>query len=159
MRTLAGTLFLAASLFLVPSIVGLAAQQPIAAQPGVDADPGVHPVRLIDRDEIRISRVDLDPGAVRSVHTHDDIEYHVWAPESGTLEITIGQNGPQVAVRGQTFFLKRGIPHTFRNVGTTPAVVFEVFVKKSTTSALAVASDIDRLLATLKAVRETDFRD
>ena len=68
---------------------GASAQQP-AAQPG-EADPGVRPVRLIDRDEIRVSRVELQPGAVRSVHAHDDVEYHVWAPVAGTLEVAAGE--------------------------------------------------------------------
>ncbi len=112
---------------------GASAQQP-AAQPG-EADPGVRPVRLIDRDEIRVSRVELQPGAVRSVHAHDDVEYHVWAPVAGTLEITIGTDAPKSAAPGQAFFLKKGTRHGFRNTGTTPAAVFEIFVKRSTTSA------------------------
>jgi len=112
---------------------GAHAQQP-AAQPG-EADPGVRPFRLIDRDEIRVSRVELQPGAVRSVHVHDDVEYHVWAPVAGTLEITIGSDAPVAAAPGQAFFMKKGTKHGFRNTGTTPAAVFEIFVKRSTTSA------------------------
>ncbi len=47
------------------------------AQPApVTPDPGVAATRLINRDEIRISRVVLQPGAARSVHAHDDVEYH-----------------------------------------------------------------------------------
>jgi quercetin dioxygenase-like cupin family protein len=115
------------------------------AQPG-EADPGVRPFRLIDRDEIRVSRVELQPGAVRRVHAHDDVEYHVWAPVSGTLEITIGDAAPQAAAPGQAFFLKRGTPHGFRNTGTTPAAVFEIFVKKSATSASSPV-DSDQVLA------------
>jgi quercetin dioxygenase-like cupin family protein len=103
-------------------------------QPPAEADPGVRPIRLIDRDEIRVSRVELQPGAVRRVHVHDDVEYHVWAPVSGKLEITIGQGPAQAASSGQAFFMKRGTPHGFRNVGTEPAAVFEIFVKRSTTA-------------------------
>lgn len=123
-----------------------ATQQP-AKQPG-EADPGVRPIRLIDRDEIRVSRVELQPGAVRSVHAHDDVEYHVWAPVTGTLEITIGTDAPKSATAGQAFFMKKGTRHGFRNTGTTPAAVFEIFVKRSTTSASAVSeAEVERLLA------------
>jgi len=107
-----------------------------------EADPGVQPFRLIDRDEIRVSRVELQPGAVRRVHVHDDVEYHVWTPVVGTLEITIGSEPPRPAAPGQAFFMKKGTPHGFRNTGTTPAAVFEIFVKRSSTTAALTPEDI-----------------
>jgi len=151
MRTLAGRLLLF-SLLSLP--IGAAAQQPSAQAPAPtpagEADPGVRPVRLIDRDEIRVSRVELQPGAVRRVHAHDDVEYHVWAPVSGSLEITIGNEPPKAAAPGQAFFMKKGTPHGFRNTGTTPAAVFEIFVKKSTANASTISEeDVERLLASL----------
>jgi len=42
-----------------------------------NADKGVNPVRLMDRPEVRVSRVEVAPGAVRSVHTHDDVRFHM----------------------------------------------------------------------------------
>jgi quercetin dioxygenase-like cupin family protein len=107
-----------------------AAQAPSAG----DADPGVRPTRLIDRAEVRVTRVAIQPGATRRVHTHDDVEYHLWIPIEGTLELTIGADAPVSAASGQAFFLKRGTPHGFKNVGTTPAAVLEIFVKKTTTA-------------------------
>jgi quercetin dioxygenase-like cupin family protein len=81
---------------------------------------------------------------------HDDVEYHVWTPVVGALEITIGNDAPKAAAPGQAFFMKRGTPHGFRNTGTTPAAVFEIFVKKSTTSAAGGADlDVKRLLTDL----------
>ena len=153
MRTTAGRLVLFALLSLP---LGAAAQQPSAqapaATPAGEADPGVRPVRLIDRDEIRVSRVELQPGAVRRVHAHDDVEYHVWAPVSGSLEITIGNDPPKAAAPGQAFFMKKGTQHGFRNTGTTLAAVFEIFVKKSTTNASVILEeDVERLLASLAA--------
>src|SRR5262249_35179370 len=137
MRTVAGTFLLSLSL------AGMGAAQAPGQQPATplpaEADPGVRPFRLIDRDEIRVTRVELQPGAVRRIHAHDDVEYHVWTPIAGTLEITIGNDAPKAAAPGQAFFMKRGTPHGFRNTGTTPAAVFEIFVKKSTTAAAAGA--------------------
>jgi quercetin dioxygenase-like cupin family protein len=94
-----------------------------------EADPGVKPNRLIDRAEVRVSRVELQAGATRSVHAHDDVHFHLWVPLTGTLEFTMGSDAPVAAASGQAFFLKRGTRHGFRNVGTTPAAVLEVFVK------------------------------
>jgi mannose-6-phosphate isomerase-like protein (cupin superfamily) len=143
---MAGTL---ARLLLILNLsAGPAAAQQPAAQPG-EADPGVRPVRLIDRDEIRVSRVELQPGAVRRVHVHDDVEYHVWAPVAGTLEITIGSDAARPAGAGQAFFMRKGTPHGFRNTGTTPASVFEIFVKRTTTVASDGPVDLGSLLAGL----------
>jgi hypothetical protein len=43
--------------------------------PVTSPNPGVTPVRQIDRAEVRVTRVELQPGAVRSVHAHDDVGY------------------------------------------------------------------------------------
>jgi hypothetical protein len=34
----------------------------------------------------------------------------------------------------QAFFMKRGTPHGFKNVGTTPGAALEIFVKQTTTA-------------------------
>ncbi len=63
------------------------AQTPGAAN---GPNPGVTPVRQIDRAEVRVTRVELQAGAVRSVHTHDDVRFHLFIPVTGKLELTIG---------------------------------------------------------------------
>jgi quercetin dioxygenase-like cupin family protein len=108
-----------------------------APAPQKNANPGVNPVRLMDRAEVRVTRVELQPGAVRSVHTHDDVRYHLWIPISGKLEITIGSAKPVEAASGQSFFMQKGTPHGFRNIGGTPAAVMEIFVKDGVTAAQA----------------------
>jgi quercetin dioxygenase-like cupin family protein len=105
--------------------VQVSAQAPAATK----ANQGVNPVRLMDRPEVRVSRVEVAPGAVRAVHTHDDVRFHLWIPISGKLEITIGSAPPVEAASGQAFFLEKGTPHGFRNTGSGPATVMEVFVK------------------------------
>src|SRR5688572_9199298 len=108
---------------------GTAAGQTRVPEP----DPGVRPTRLLDRPEVRVSRVELQPGATRSVHTHDDVEYHLWIPIEGNLELTIGK-GPAVAAKpGEAHFMTRGTSHGFRNLGKTPAAVFEIFIKQTMT--------------------------
>lgn len=112
--------------------VAASAQAPASARKG---NPGVNPVRLMDRPEVRVTRVEIQPGAVRSVHAHDDVRFHLWIPISGKLEITIGSAAPVEAASGQAFFLQKGTPHGFRNIGTTPAAVIEVFVKEGASAA------------------------
>lgn len=102
--------------------------------PAPEADPGVRPTRLIDRAEVRVSRVAIAAGATRRVHAHDDVAYHLWIPIEGTLQITIGSDAPVTATSGQAFFLKRGTQHGFRNIGTTPGAALEIFVKQTTTA-------------------------
>jgi quercetin dioxygenase-like cupin family protein len=100
-----------------------------------EADPGIKPTRMIDRAEVRVSRVEIQPGATRRVHAHNDVPFHLWVPMTGTLELTIGSEPAAAAAPGQAFFLKRGTPHGFKNVGTTPAAVLEVFVKEGAANA------------------------
>ena len=98
-------------------------------------DPGVTPIRQIDRAEVRVTRVELQPGAVRSVHQHDDVRFHLFIPVTGKLELTIGSAKPVDATPGQAFFMEKGTPHGFKNVGSSPAAVMEVFVKEGGTTA------------------------
>src|SRR5262245_1815836 len=83
--------------------------RPAAGQtPGGEPDPGVKPVRLLDRSEVRITRVELQPGATRRAHTHDDVVYHLWVPVQGQLQLTIASDAPVAAASGQAFFFKKG---------------------------------------------------
>ena len=103
-------------------------------------NPGVTPVRQIDRAEVRVTRVELQPGAVRSVHQHDDVRFHLFIPISGKIELTMGSAKPVEATPGQAYFMQRGTPHGFRNIGSSPAAVMEVFVKGDVTTAQAGAN-------------------
>ncbi len=124
------------------------AQTPAAGE----ADPGVQPTRLLDRAEVRVTRVALQPGATRRIHTHDDVAYHLWIPLEGRLELSIGAEAPMAAASGQAFFFKRGTPHGFKNVGATPAAVLEIFVKQ--TASAAGQALLDPLALGLASLRD-----
>ena len=122
------------------------AQAPAAAvQP--EADPGVRPTRMIDRAEVRVSRVEIQPGATRRVHVHDDVVYHLWVPIEGSLQITIGSAAPVAAASGQAFFMTRGTAHGFKNIGATPGAALEIFIKQA---AIASGFDPAEVLALVK---------
>ena len=127
MRTMISALTLTL-LYVLPAC----AQTPGAAN---GPNPGVTPVRQIDRAEVRVTRVELQPGAVRSVHTHDDIRFHLFIPVTGKIELTIGSAKPIEAAIGQAYFMEKGTPHGFRNTGSSPAMVMEVFVKDGAATA------------------------
>jgi quercetin dioxygenase-like cupin family protein len=124
-------------------------QAPVPAQ---KANPGVNPIRLMDRQEVRVTRVEIQPGAVRSIHTHDDVRFHLWIPVSGRLELTVGSAKPVEAASGQAFFFAKGTPHGFKNVGNTTAAAIEVFVKDG-----ASAADVQSLGLALAALVKTPW--
>jgi quercetin dioxygenase-like cupin family protein len=100
------------------------AQLPVATP---TQDPGVARATLIDKPEVRAIRVEIQPGATRSMHKHDDVRSHMFMPISGSIELTIGSAKPVVAVPGQAYYMEKGTLHGFRNTGSTPAMVYEVF--------------------------------
>jgi quercetin dioxygenase-like cupin family protein len=99
---------------------------PIAASSGT----GVSNVALLDRPEVRVLRVDVQPGGVRNVHTHDDTLFHLFIPVSGGAQFEVEPDKPIDLATWQAQFVKGGTRHGFKNTGTTTATVIEVFVKK-----------------------------
>ena len=73
-----------------PGTNGALVLNPIAATSGT----GVSNVALINRDEIRVLRVDVAPGGVRNVHTHDDMQYHLFIPTSAGMAFQAGSASP-----------------------------------------------------------------
>ena len=92
------------------------------------SDAGVARATLMDKPAVRVLRVELQPGAIRVVHKHDDVKFHLFLPITGSIELTMGST-KTVAPPGQAYFMDKGTPHGFRNTGTTPAAVYEVFIR------------------------------
>jgi mannose-6-phosphate isomerase-like protein (cupin superfamily) len=110
---------------------------------GKDADKeparaaqGYTPVRLWERPDVRATRVEIKPMATRAVHQHDDVKFHLFIPLTGKLQLTIGSDKPVDAPVGQAFYIKGGTPHGFRNLGSTPATVMEIFVMNGSAASL-----------------------
>jgi len=123
------------------------AQAPAATKKGLDK--GVTPVRLLDRPEVRVLRTELLPGITRSIHTHDDVKFHLFLPLTSGIELTIGSDKPVMTEPGQAYFIMKSTPHGFRNTGTATAMAYEVFVKEGTPAAAAVKDDLGAILALL----------
>jgi quercetin dioxygenase-like cupin family protein len=99
---------------------------PIAATSGT----GVSNAALLDRPEVRVLRVDVQPGGVRNIHTHDDTLFHLFIPVSGGAQFEVEPDKPVDLATWQAQFVKGGTRHGFKNTGTSTATVIEVFVKK-----------------------------
>jgi quercetin dioxygenase-like cupin family protein len=100
--------------------------RPIAAAQGT----GVSNVALMNREEIQVLRVDVAPGGVRNVHSHDDVPYHIFVPITGRMRFQVESETPVDLAPWQAFFVKGGTKHGFTNPGTAPVTVMEIFVKK-----------------------------
>jgi len=90
---------------------------------------GLSNAPLIDRPEIRVIRVDLEPGAVRLLHTHDDVRYHLMIPITGGAQANLGPSAVPLQ-QWQPVFLEGGTMHGFQNNGATKLSVMEIFVRK-----------------------------
>jgi quercetin dioxygenase-like cupin family protein len=99
---------------------------PIAAASGT----GVSNVALINRDEIRVLRVDVAPNGVRNAHSHDDMQYHLFIPTSAGMRFEAAPEKPVDMAAWQAQFVKGGTQHGFRNTGNTTVTIMEIFVKK-----------------------------
>ena len=99
---------------------------PIAATSGT----GVSNAALLDRPEVRVLRVDVQPGGVRNIHTHDDTQFHLFIPVSGGALFELEPDKPVDLATWQAQFIKGGTRHGFKNTGTSTATVIEVFVRK-----------------------------
>jgi quercetin dioxygenase-like cupin family protein len=117
-------MILRAALVAILSSLCAIAQAPVLVP---TKDPGVARAELIDKPEVRAIRVEIQPGATRSMHKHDDVRSQMFMPISGSLELTVGSAKPVVAVPGQAYYMEKGTLHGFKNTGSTPAMAFEVF--------------------------------
>ena len=109
-----------------PGTGGPLVLNPIAATSGT----GVSNVALINRDEVRVLRVDVAPGGVRNVHAHDDMQYHLFIPTAAGMAFQAGSEKPAQMAAWQAQFVKGGTMHGFTNTGASTVTIVEVFVKK-----------------------------
>src|SRR5579872_3665711 len=125
-------------------VPGLAQIPGPAAVPTQDA--GVARAVLLDKTQVRVLRVEIQAGATRKMHTHDDVRFHLFLPITGSIEFTKGTE-KTAAVPGQVFYMDKGTLHGFRNTGTSVAMAYEVFIRdawptagnQDTSDALALA--------------------
>ena len=50
---------------------------------------GISNVALLNESGARVLRVDVAPNGVRNVHSHDDVDFHLFVPVSGTVRLEV----------------------------------------------------------------------
>src|SRR2546426_8536098 len=86
-------------------------------------NPGVSPQTIMDTAEVRVTRVQLEAGAVRPSHVHNEGPFHIFIPITSPVEIFFGPEGKEereTIAPGQVHLFKSNTPHGFKNAGSTP---------------------------------------
>ncbi len=90
---------------------------------------GVSNAVLRDQPEIRALRVVVEPGGTRPIHAHSGVEFHLFVPISGPMELNL-DGGRSVQVRPwHPYFFPENTQHGFHNSGSTAVEIMEIFVR------------------------------
>ena len=94
-----------------------------------DGNIGISNAVLRDQSEVRVLRVVVEPGGLRERHSHDDVQFHMFVPISGPMQLELGGDAPVEVLPWHPYFMAGGTPHGFRNEGSTPVEIMEIFVR------------------------------
>ena len=90
---------------------------------------GVSNAVLRDQPEVRALRVVVQPGGTRIIHAHNDVKFHLFIPITGVMQLDL-EGDPAVTVAPwHPYYMAAGTKHGFRNNGTSPVEIMEVFVR------------------------------
>ena len=94
-----------------------------------DGNIGVSNAVLRDQPEVRVLRVMVDPGGRREMHSHDDVRYHLFTPISASMQLELGDGTSLQVMPWHPYFMPAGTQHSFRNEGSEPVEIMEIFVR------------------------------
>ena len=90
---------------------------------------GISNAVLRDQDEVRALRLVVEPGGTRVIHAHSNVQFHLFVPISGPMELNL-DGGQTVDVQPMhPYFLDEGTQHGFHNSTSTAVEVMEIFVR------------------------------
>ncbi len=92
-------------------------------------DVGVSNATLRNQPELRVLRVVVEPGGMRVLHTHDDVDYHLFMPITGTMTLDLDGSQSVDVQPWHPYYLDAGTLHGFRNPNADPVDIVEVFVR------------------------------
>jgi len=84
----------------------------------------------MDRPEIKVQRVDIEPNATRGMHAHDDVIYHVFMTTDAPLTLSIEGEGDVHLAPWEAHFFKGGTVHAITNTSAESVRFIEIFVNK-----------------------------
>lgn len=90
---------------------------------------GISNAVLRDQPEVRALRVVVEPGGTRVIHAHANVQFHMFVPISGPMELNL-DGGRSVQVRPwHPYFLREGTRHGFHNSGSMAVEIMEIFIR------------------------------
>jgi mannose-6-phosphate isomerase-like protein (cupin superfamily) len=101
---------------------------PLRALTGA-GNTGISNAVLRDQQDIRVIRVQVEPGGTRAMHAHNDVKFHLFVPISGAMKLDLDGGSSVDVPAWQPYYMKAGTPHAFHNAGTAPVEIMEIFVK------------------------------
>ncbi len=94
-----------------------------------EGNVGVSNAVLRDQPEIRVLRVVVEPGGTRPIHAHSGVQFHLFVPVSGPMELNL-DGGQSVHVQPwHPYFMQEGTRHGFHNSGSTAVEIMEILVR------------------------------
>ncbi len=94
-----------------------------------EGNVGVSNAVLRDQPEVRVLRVVVEAGGTRPMHAHSGVEFHMFVPISGPMELNLG-GGQSVDVQPwHPYYLAEGTQHGFHNSSSTAVEIMEIFVR------------------------------
>ena len=90
---------------------------------------GISNAVIRSQPEVRILRVVVEPGGKRVVHAHDNVDFHLFVPISGPMTFD-REDAESVEVSPwHPVYMEAGTRHGFRNTGSAPVDVMEIFIQ------------------------------
>jgi len=89
---------------------------------------GISNAVLRDQPEVRALRLVVEPGGTRVMHAHSGVQFHLFVPISGPMELNL--DGESVVVQPwHPYYLAEGTEHGFHNSGSMAVEVMEIFIR------------------------------
>ena len=94
-----------------------------------DENVGVSNATLRDQPEVRVLRVVVEPGGMRVLHTHDDVDFHLFMPITDTMTLNLDGGRSVEVAPWHPYYLDAGTLHGFQNDNARAVDIVEIFVR------------------------------
>ena len=94
-----------------------------------EGNVGISNAVLRDQPEVRALRVVVEPGGTRVIHAHEGVQFHLFVPISGPMELNLDGGQPVDVQPWHPYFLEEGTRHGFHNSSSRAVEVMEIFIR------------------------------
>ena len=94
-----------------------------------EGNVGISNAVLRDQPEVRALRVVVEPGGTRPIHAHSGVQFHLFIPISGPMELNLDEGQTVVVEPWHPYYLAENTQHGFHNNGSTAVEIMELFIR------------------------------